>query len=225
MYSHTKKSKATGTGAAPYKSHGHRKTKPLAHESVYWSHINADIENHIKNCATCLEFQQMQPKEKVMHHDISLRLWEVIGTDVFHFNNTNYLCIIDYNSKFPAIKRLEGLSAESLINRLKIIFAEYGIPQKIMSDAGTNFVSDRFQQFCKTINIEQTVALVKACITFIKCTFKKCANLGRDINMAMLQICTIPLGQGLPSLATLMFNRQVCGIMPVLDHKPIGPRL
>ena len=30
------------------------------------------------------------------------------------------------------------------------------------------------------------------------------------------------LSQGLPSLATLMFNRQVRGIMPVLDHKPIG---
>ena len=43
-----------------------------------------------------------------------------------------------------------------------------------------------------------------------------------DINIALLQICTTPLGQGLLSLATLLFNRQVRGIMPVLDHKPIG---
>ena len=40
--------------------------------------------------------------------------------------------------------------------------------------------------------------------------------------MALLQICTAPLGQGLLSLATLMFNRPVCGIMPIVDHKPIG---
>ena len=40
--------------------------------------------------------------------------------------------------------------------------------------------------------------------------------------MAPLQIHTTPLGQGLLSLATLMFNRQVHGIMPVLDCKPIG---
>ena len=40
--------------------------------------------------------------------------------------------------------------------------------------------------------------------------------------MALLQIHTTPLGKGLPNLATLMFNRQVCGIMPVLDQKPIG---
>ena len=40
--------------------------------------------------------------------------------------------------------------------------------------------------------------------------------------MALLQICTTPLGQGLPSLARLMFNIQVLGIMPVIDSKPIG---
>ena len=178
----------------------------------------------------CLEFQQMQPKEKIIHHDIPLRPWEVISTDVFHFNNKNYLCIVDHHSKFPVIKRLERLSVESLVNTVKIIFAKYGIPQKIMSDSGINFVSDTFQQFCKSINIQQAVLLtyhhqsngqVKACIKFIKHTFRKCSESGRGINMALLQIRTTLLCQGLPSPATLMFNRQVCGIMPVLDCKPI----
>ena len=40
--------------------------------------------------------------------------------------------------------------------------------------------------------------------------------------MALLQICTRPLGPGLLSLVTLLFNRQVQGITPVLDCKPIG---
>ena len=40
--------------------------------------------------------------------------------------------------------------------------------------------------------------------------------------MALLQICTTPLGPGLPSLAILLFNRQVQGMMLVLDQKPIG---
>ena len=173
----------------------------------------------------------MQPKEKIIHHDIPLRPWEVISADIFHFNNKNYLCVIDYNSKFAVIKRLEGLSAENLINTIKVIFAKYGIPPKIMSDAGRNFVSGRSQQFCKTINVEQAVSSayhhqsngqVKACIKFIKDTFQKCADLGRDINMALLQIRMTPLGQGLPSPATLMFNGQVYGIMPVLDCKSIG---
>ena len=100
-----------------------------------------------------------------------------------------------------------------------------------MSDAGTNFVSEKFRHFCKSINVEQAVSLayhhqskgqVKACIKFIKWTFKKCAESGRDKYIALLQVCTTHIGQGLPSLATIMFNRQVRGVMPVINWKPIG---
>ena len=45
---------------------GIEKTKLLACNSVYWVDINDDIEKHIKNCSTCLTFQQMQPKDKIM---------------------------------------------------------------------------------------------------------------------------------------------------------------
>ena len=57
-----------------------------------------------QNCSTCLKYQQMQSKEKIIHHNIPLRPWEVLGADVFHFNNKKYLCIVDYHSKFPIIK-------------------------------------------------------------------------------------------------------------------------
>ena len=38
--------------------------------------------------------------------------------------------------------------------------------------------------------------------------------------MAILQIRTTPLRQGLPSLATLLFNCHVRGMMPVMDRPP-----
>ena len=156
---------------------GIEQTKLLTCKFVYWSNINADIKKYIKSCPKCLEFQQMQPKEKIIHHNIPLRLWEVLGADVFHFNNKNHLCIVDYHSKFPMVKRLEGLSAENLTATVKVIFAEYDIPHKLMSDAGTNFVSDKFWKFCKSINVKQAVSFayhhqsngkVKTCIKFIK---------------------------------------------------------
>ena len=40
--------------------------------------------------------------------------------------------------------------------------------------------------------------------------------------MVLLQIRTTPLGQGLPSPATLLFICPVCGIMPVMDRKLIN---
>ena len=64
---------------------GIEKTKLLMHKSVYWVNINTDIEKHIKNCKTCLEFQHTQPKENIMQHAIPFRPWEVLGADVLHF--------------------------------------------------------------------------------------------------------------------------------------------
>ena len=165
---------------------GIEKNKLLACKSVYWADINADIEKRIKNCATCLEFHQMQPKEKIIHHDIPLRPWEVLGTDVFHFNNRNYLCIVDYHRKFPVVKRFKGLSTENLITTVKVIFMEYGIPCKIMSDTGTNFIPERFRKSCSSLDIEQAVSSayhhqsngqVETCIKLIKCTLKNASIL------------------------------------------------
>ena len=89
--------------------------KLLACESIYWVNVNDDIENFIKSCSTCLTFQQTQSKDKMIHHDIPVRPWDIIGTDMFTLNNKHYLCIVDYHSKFPIIKKTEDLSANSLI--------------------------------------------------------------------------------------------------------------
>ena len=81
---------------------------------------------------------------------------------------------------------MEGLSAESLTAAVKIISVEYGIPHRLMSDAGSNFISEKFKNFCNSLNIEQAVLSlyhhqsnrqVEACIKFIKCTIKSAQTL------------------------------------------------
>ena len=44
---------------------------------------------------------------------------------------------------------------------------------------------------------------------------------GNDVHRALLQTRTMPLGQGLPSPATLLFNHLVRGIMPVINRLPL----
>ena len=59
--------------------------------------MNVDIENHIK-FSTCLEFQQKQTKEKLIHHEIPGQSWEVAGLGMFTLYDRNYLYILDYHS-------------------------------------------------------------------------------------------------------------------------------
>ena len=48
--------------------------------------------------------------------------------------------MVNYHSKFPLISKTEGLSEHNLILACKVIFSEYGLTMKIMSDAGDKFV-------------------------------------------------------------------------------------
>ena len=125
-------------------------------------------------------FQQTHPKEK-NDHEIPAKAWEVIGTDMLTLNNTNYLCIVDYHSKFSVIKKTEEPSMDSLIQTCKYILLEYGLLQKMMSDTGGNFVSGKCKQFCKNLNREQVTSSlyhhqssrqVEACIKVMKHTIQ-----------------------------------------------------
>ena len=96
----------------------------------------------------------MQLKDKQIPQNLPGKPWESVGTDIF-----TYLCIIDYHKEFPLINLTNGLIADILIITCKIIFAEQGLPRNIMSDAGTNIVSEEVLGFCKHLNIHQAMSL------------------------------------------------------------------
>ena len=49
---------------------------------------------------------------------------EVVGANIL-----TLLCIVDYFTKFPFVKKTSDLSAESLIKSVKIVFEEVGLPE------------------------------------------------------------------------------------------------
>ena len=122
----------------------------LAGELVYV--INMDIKHTLEQYVTSMECQEMQPHEKIIPYKMLHIPWEVI-----HYKNNTLLCIVDYYSKFPVVKKTNGLSADNMFGVVKILFAKFGLPKKIVSDAGTNFTSGKFRQFCRQLNIEWAI--------------------------------------------------------------------
>ena len=88
--------------------------------------IDADIENTVKQCGTCLEYQETQPHEKTILYELPHKPSEVVGADIFSVNNNTLLCVVDYYSKFPIVERVDGLSTDDLIKAAKIVFTEFG---------------------------------------------------------------------------------------------------
>ena len=161
---------------------GIEKTKPRAHEWNLVDNYQQWYWKAYKNCPTCLDFQQKQPKEKIIHLEVPENPKEIVGADMFTLHNRNYLCILDYHSTFSVIKKIKDLSAESLILTCKIFFLEYSLPKKIMSGSVGNFIADKFKTLWRSLNIEQAFSLsykyqnngqVEACIKLIKQKLKK----------------------------------------------------
>ena len=64
---------------------------------------------------------------------------------IISISSNMLLCTVDYYSRFPIVKKACGLSADDdMIRAPKIMFAEFEHPKKIVSDAGTNFISNHF---------------------------------------------------------------------------------
>ena len=46
----------------------------LAHELLYWVDMNTDIENTMKQCATCIKYQQTQPHENTISYEMAYKM-------------------------------------------------------------------------------------------------------------------------------------------------------
>ena len=98
-----------------------------------------------------LEYWKTQQQEKA----IPWNPWEVVGAAIFFVKNKTLLCIVDYYSKFPTVETAVSLTADNLVKAAKFVIIEFELSKKIISDAGTNFTSEMFWQFCRQMNIEQ----------------------------------------------------------------------
>lgn len=74
------------------------------------------------------------------------------------FTGKTYLLIVDYYSRWPEIRLLDHLTSNTVITRLKSIFATHGIPELVISDNGPQFASHAFQNFAKEFGFTHTTS-------------------------------------------------------------------
>ena len=117
---------------------------------IYWPGMNAEIRDFIGQCSTCNELGQKQCKELMMAHQIPKCPWSRVGMDLFSCLHKEYLITVDYYSGFSELDLLPANpTAASVITKCKINFSRHGIPKKIVSDNGSQFVSEEFANFAR----------------------------------------------------------------------------
>ena len=132
------------------------KVQENAKQHMYWTGIDADIEDYTKRCQECIKRSQV-PKEPLQPHDIPEGPWRKLGIDYFAFNGNSYVLICDYFSKFPFLYRAKT-SFWSLRDRLIDLFSIEGYPDEIVSDNRPPFQSKEFAKFLSGLGIKHTTS-------------------------------------------------------------------
>ena len=75
---------------------GETKCLLLASQSVYWLDISGGIREMVKECEPWNKYQQAQQKLTAIQPELPTRQWEKLGIDIFEFNGSKYLMVVDY---------------------------------------------------------------------------------------------------------------------------------
>ena len=117
---------------------------------MYWPGMTAQIKDHIQHCGACAENARSLPKETWAADDLPSRPWQIVGAELFHFNDRMYLITVDYFSSFLEIDPLTSTTSLAVIYKLKAHFARHRTPEKLPTDNGLQFSSGLFQDFSRT---------------------------------------------------------------------------
>lgn len=214
---------------------GIEKTKLLASTSVYWLGINKAIDQAVSQCKTCQQHQKAQTPEPLTPHEIPTRPWSVVATDIFDFNHNQYLIIADYFSKFPIVRKLpQPAPSRIVINIMKQVFSEFGIPDKLVSDNGPHFANFAFKDFANAWQFTHATTsprrpqgngFIERQIQTIKSILKKAVQSNTDPALALLHWRSTPITTKLGTPAQLLMGRKLKNTLPIKNHNSDDPTL
>ena len=205
---------------------GITKCQDRARASVWWPGVTNHIKDLVTRCEICSR-ERVNRAQPLIPGVFPNLPWQVVGTDLFHFNNCNYLLVVDFYSRYIEIANLSSTTSLSVINHLKSIFARHGIPQTVKSDGGPQYSSFEFRKFAEQYSFEHVTSspefaqsngeaerAVKTC----KEILIKAQKSGQDIYLALLAYRTTPIACGY-SPSQLLMNRTLRSPLPQIAEK------
>ena len=200
---------------------GMSRMKSLARSYFWWPHLDSEIEELSHSCVECSAASRNPPKAPAHPWMIPQHPWQRIHVDHAQFGKYLLLVTIDAYSKWPEVHIVPSTSAQTTIDKLRMIFAIHGIPMTLVSDNGTPFQSKEFHKFMNANGImhrhvppyhpssnglaENMVKTVKQALS--KCKITKDATIETHIARFLASYRNIRHSTTSRTPAELLFNR------------------
>ena len=141
---------------------GQRRTLEQVQRRAYWAGWAADVRRNLRTCAECSSYKRGLPTKQGRLQQMSTGMpFERVGIDITgpHPKSKNgftyILTMMDYFSKwaeaFPIRNQEAHTVAKVLVDR---VFSRFGMPLQILTDRGSNFESQLFNELCRRLHID-----------------------------------------------------------------------
>ncbi|XP_058817499.1 uncharacterized protein K02A2.6-like [Topomyia yanbarensis] len=129
---------------------GVSRMKSLARSYCWWETIDRDITDLARDCTSCARTRNNPAKAPVHCWERPLEPFQRVHADFAGpFMGVYFLIIVDAYSKWPEVKAIPDMTTETTIDRMLEFFATFGLPSVLVTDRGTQFMSELFQTFLK----------------------------------------------------------------------------
>ncbi|XP_075071707.1 uncharacterized protein LOC142160697 [Mixophyes fleayi] len=146
---------------------GIKKTKSRLKQKFYWPEMGKDIANYCRSCHAC----QMVGKPGDVGHaplvplPIIAEPFERVAVDIIgplaipsSSGKQFILTVVDYATRYPEAVALSSIRADKVADALISIFSRVGFPKEMLTDQGTQFMSNLMQSLCKKMHVEHLIA-------------------------------------------------------------------
>jgi len=127
---------------------GISRMKSLARSFMWWQKMDQEIERLVKTCAECQIHHSAPPVAPLHPWKWATYPWLRLHLDFAGpFLNNMFLILLDAHSKWLEVYTMSSTASTAVIQCLRTVFAQFGLPATIVTDNGPNFTSLEFKEF------------------------------------------------------------------------------
>jgi hypothetical protein len=141
---------------------GVTKTCNRIRQRFYWPGYRKDVTRWCRRCNKCAQTNKRVTRAALVHDLVGSPL-ERVGIDIVgpfptsEEGNSYLLVIIDYFTRWTEAYPIPDQKAITVADKFVAEFiTRFGVPDRLVSDQGTDFMSQLFRHMCQLMEVEQT---------------------------------------------------------------------
>jgi len=142
---------------------GQNKMIGLMQTVVYWNSMTRDVRTFVASCTRCQQYKTYNTRtplagRPVPYHCMDEVSMDIVGPVPSAFSGVRYvLCIQDRFSRFLVFAPMKDATSLTTIRTfLQYWVCVHGAPKKIVTDRGSNFMSELFRELCTFLGVRHS---------------------------------------------------------------------